>query len=163
MAFCNNRAPCGSDCGRQDDHGGDCDCREDDCKSCSEEIVPEKPKGRIVLYAVTDGKNFYRSGKKHTSAGWYPNIKDASIWNRPGPAKGMVTMLSTHDFAPILVELVVTEINVIDQHARVSDVRKKQERKLQKQDEVRKHNELLRAQKELRDVQDRLNRLSRIY
>lgn len=31
MAFCNNTAACGHDCGRQDDHGGACDCYQKDC------------------------------------------------------------------------------------------------------------------------------------
>ena len=31
MAFCNNDAPCGHECARQDDHGGDCDCYQNDC------------------------------------------------------------------------------------------------------------------------------------
>ena len=26
MAFCNNNCGCGKQCGRQDDHGGDCKC-----------------------------------------------------------------------------------------------------------------------------------------
>lgn len=31
MAFCNNTTKCGHDCGRQDDHGGSCDCYSTDC------------------------------------------------------------------------------------------------------------------------------------
>ena len=33
MAFCNNNAPCGHECGRQDDHGGSCDCYQNSCAS----------------------------------------------------------------------------------------------------------------------------------
>lgn len=31
MAFCNDSCPCGKDCTRQDDHGGDCVCSLDGC------------------------------------------------------------------------------------------------------------------------------------
>jgi hypothetical protein len=31
MSFCNNSCPCGKDCTRQDDHGGDCVCSLDGC------------------------------------------------------------------------------------------------------------------------------------
>lgn len=34
MAFCNNNAPCGDECGRQDDHGGGCNCRSSKCSLC---------------------------------------------------------------------------------------------------------------------------------
>lgn len=35
MAFCNNTAKCGHSCGRQDDHGGACDCYEETCPQSS--------------------------------------------------------------------------------------------------------------------------------
>jgi hypothetical protein len=31
VAFCNNKCGCGDDCGRQDDHGGRCDCQDVGC------------------------------------------------------------------------------------------------------------------------------------
>lgn len=34
MAFCNNNAPCGDECSRQDDHGSGCDCGNGWCKLC---------------------------------------------------------------------------------------------------------------------------------
>lgn len=35
MAFCNNNCRCGHACGRADDHGGACDCRDEGCPAAT--------------------------------------------------------------------------------------------------------------------------------
>lgn len=71
MAFCNNRAPCGHGCGRQDAHGGPCDCYESTCpvsarrkgsvNPCAEDRLDPKPKNLDEPYRIVRHSDLKRA------------------------------------------------------------------------------------------------------
>jgi len=147
MAFCNDTARCGHCCGRQDYHGGDCDCYETDCRYSSRYVagteqededlddeddtvkqapVPAPPpKTLATFYAIRSNDKFYRTHTPGRSAGWVNVMEEAKLWTKPGPAKAKITALCSvsKGNVPELVEFIVTEVRVVDQTARVAAVK----------------------------------------
>ena len=166
MAFCNNRSPCGRDCGRQDDHGGSCDCYETGCPTCNRR-EPEAPRAvaarcLMTVFAVRREGKFYRTNNTGARgrSGWVDKLEDAKLWTRAAPAKGKVTALSTGDDVPELVELVVTEFRVVKQSERVAAAQAKKARDNAERDELARQQEFARATAELLRAQERVNALS---
>jgi hypothetical protein len=159
VAFCNNNAGCGHSCGRQDNHGGECDCYEGACKHSSRYKVPVEPpkpaKPLATLYAIRCVGRFYHTYSRAGGKSWVDKLEDAKVWTRRGPAQGMITKLSTKVFhkgpgpAPALelVELIVTDVRVIDQAARLAEVQAKKERDEAYQRAERSQQELAEAQR----------------
>jgi len=144
MAFCWNNAGCGHSCGRQDAHGGDCDCYESDCKHSSRykpaPVVPPEPAAPLAtFYAVRCNGKYYHTYSRAGSTGWRDKVEDGKVWTRKGPAQAMVTKLSSvpvgprlnapqQPSVPELIEFMVTEVRVVDQAARVAEAKAKKER-----------------------------------
>ena len=169
MAYCNNNAGCGHSCGRSDNHGGDCDCYESDCKHSNRFIKPPVPSVSplATFYAVRSNGKYYRTySRASAAAGWIDKLEDARLWTKQGQAQGKITALSriakTHKgpgHAPIpeLVEFIVTEIRVVDQTDRVAKAC--QARVLAARALAQKQRDLLDAQRDLKRATDHLLRL----
>jgi len=164
MAFCNNNAGCGHSCGRQDDHGGDCDCYESDCKSSSRYVRPVPLPPPVTFYAVRCAGKYYHTYSRCNNSGWRDKLEDAKVWTRKGPAQGMVTRLSDQLVhkgpgpAPKveLVEFIVAEVRVIDQTTRVAEARLRKDREEAAHRAAAREQEITRAKD---DVERALARL----
>lgn len=167
MAFCNNGAGCGHGCGRQDDHGGDCDCYESDCRSSSRYVQSPPLKPPVTFYAVRCDGKYYHTYTRATDSGWRDKLEDSKVWTRKGPAQAMVTRLSDQVVhkgsgpAPKveLVEFVVAEVRVIDQTTRVAASKMKKEREEAERLARCKRQELERAEADLARAEARVKKL----
>lgn len=99
------------------------------------EVVLSTEEIHLELYAVRnkDGKWFRAKGYGGYGDSWVPDIKNAKIYAKPGPAKGQVTWWGNHfpEFGtPDLVRIVAGKIEVIDMtgHVKKASIRKQQEK-----------------------------------
>lgn len=128
------------------------------CTLAAPEVAP------VVFYAIRNKMGlWYRTYAKNRSAGWVKDLGDARIYTKVTPARSKITALANEARGltpPVLIEIVVGKMIVIDQMERIEDARK---RKLQEQ--ARKHAwtkeaQLMRAQKEFNEAQARLAKLT---
>ena len=121
-------------------------------------------KEEIALYAVrnSDGKWFRRKGMNGYGETWTLKFSQARIYNRIGPARGVISFFANnypnYD-SPTLVKLVVGEIVEIDETDRIQ---KQQEKK--KQAEAKRKAEeaawrLQEAQRRLSEAQAEVSKL----
>lgn len=116
MAFCNKDAGCGHSCGRQDDHGGDCDCRETRCKASSAYVPPFKlddSPSVMTLYAVKRADQFYHSTTSSGASVWVDGLVDGvRVWTRPATARKRLVEIKKHWPRAVLARVCVTGVVV---------------------------------------------------
>lgn len=149
MAFCNLLCRCGNPCDRQDDHGGDCDCREPHTS-------------RYVFYAIAnrpdlDGAKWYRTYSPHNEAGFVDDVADAKIWARKSLAQGKCTRLGNEAY---LIEFVVEKVNVVDQRERLRELAEKKRRAEEQRRKTQAEREIDDALRALKAAQDKVARLT---
>lgn len=77
-----------------------------------------------TFYAVRCDGKYYRTYSQGGRSGWCDSLEDGKVYTRKGPAQGLVTQLSDTNKSTIeLVELVVTEVRVIDQSSRLAEAK----------------------------------------
>lgn len=120
----------------------------------------------LVLYAVrnSSGQFFRAKGYSGRGATWVNDINKAKIYGGTGGARGVITWFANNfpEYPiPELIKLTVTQMEVMDETARV---KKTQERKL-KAEEAKKARrakyELEQAQRNFEEAQARLNKLKK--
>lgn len=125
----------------------------------------------LKFYAILsqDGKWFRARGMNGTGSSWTDDIKNAKVYSKPGPARGIISWW--HDNYPTfgipqLVELPISEANVIDESERVqktSAQRKQKEHKRvieQKKREIEALNRsIARQEQQMEDERNKLKNL----
>lgn len=73
MAFCNNMAPCGRECGQHDNHTGDCDCHETWCAVCCGLVT------RTLARPASNGTRQHEWIQTYTGRAFYPLDPDPAV------------------------------------------------------------------------------------
>lgn len=132
----------------------DCTCLDIDIKNQLDDIK---------FYAVRnkDGKWFRRKGYSET---WVDDLKNAKIYNKPGPARSQISYFYNNwpDYGVAdLIEFSIGSFEIIDERDRVLGVKKKKEEKAKKykiqarqRDVEMAKAKLEEAKKELMELQD---------
>lgn len=121
-------------------------------------------KNELKLYAIKskNGKWYKSRGRSGFGYRWVDDIADARIYNKPGPAKGIVTHWGKnypeHE-TPDLVEITCTDFKVIDQSDRVKSAKAKEEIKLAAELAKRREKEIKKAQEDMALAEKRLKEL----
>jgi hypothetical protein len=121
---------------------------------------------QLELYAVRsqDGKWFRRKGYGGYGETWAEDFEKARIYNRIGPARGVVTWFAKRypEYGvPNLVRLVITKAVLVDETERVEKRNKKEQEWLAKRDERQAKLLLKSAQKRLEEAQQKVDELSK--
>lgn len=112
----------------------------------------------LELYAVRnqEGQWFRRKGYGGYGETWVDDFKLARIYNKIGPARAIVSFFTNRwpEYGvPDLVVLRINETFVLDESARVSQVKDKKKRKEERLEIRQKEWELERATKALQEAQ----------
>lgn len=116
----------------------------------------------LILYTVqnSEGHWFRRYGGYGKT--WVEDFSKARIYNRIGPARGIISFFANHykDFpTPKLVELTIGKITVIDETERVVIQKQKKEIARERRSINAREQQLLRVQEDLYAAQERLKKL----
>ncbi len=131
---------------------------EDDTQHTNDCLWNKEP--TVVFYAVRNTKGEYYGTSSALKRGWQPNISDAKVYSKPGPAKTLITTLAIkEETTPDLVELVVTKVNVINQTKRVAVAKKKRAEASERRELSTYAARVRRAQEEFDAAQARLRKL----
>lgn len=163
MAFCNLNCGCGKSCGRQDDHGGGCDCYEKGCITWALALPNVQSPSSLNLYAIrNDKKEWFRTATPGHPPAWVKDLADARIYAKLSSARSKVTAWANeHKKSPVpaLVELVVTEQRIVDQQDRLAEVRRKKQLEIEERKQVQARQQLENAKRDLAEAQARVMRL----
>jgi len=116
--------------------------------------TPELPQtDDLTLYAVRnkEGKWFRRKGYGGYGETWTEDFSAARVYNKPGPARGVVSWFANRypEYgAPDLVALKISEVVVLDEAERVKTKRESRAAREKKADERRAKEKLEYAQRE---------------
>lgn len=121
---------------------------------------------KLILYAVrnSEGKWFRRKGYGGYGKTWVDDFNKARIYNRIGPARGVISFFANNYKEFPVAELVALEIENVIVLDETNRVRKQQEKKKQAEATrvireraaalTRAQNDLVRAQERLSQLKD---------
>jgi hypothetical protein len=115
---------------------------------------------QLELYAVRnqEGQWFRRKGYGGYGKTWVDDFKLARIYSKIGPARAIVSFFTNRwpEYGvPDLVVLKINEVVVLDESARVSQVKEKKKKEEERREIRQKEWELERATKALEEAQAR--------
>jgi hypothetical protein len=117
----------------------------------------------MTLYAVRnkDGQYFHNKGFGGCGKTWVDGLTKARIYARPGPARAQVTYFAKtypEYGVPKLVELHVTQVVEVDETKRIAKVKTSREIRVAKEDARRRKHELVMAQRQAEEANERLRK-----
>lgn len=109
-----------------------------------------------------DGKWFRAKGQNGYGDSWVPGVKNAKIYGKIGPARSCVTFW-TNKYpnipSPVIVEIVAEKGIVHDEQKRLGKAKAKKLAEEQKRIRQDYQAQVKKAAKNLKDAQDKLNKL----
>ena len=120
----------------------------------------------MKVYAVRNkaGQYFHNKGFGGCGKTWVDGLTKARIWAKPGPARAQVTFFAKYypelgiDGVPRLVELHVTKVVEVDETKRIAKVKTSMEIREAKKDACRRKHELVMAQRQAEEANERLRK-----
>lgn len=117
---------------------------------------------KYKLYAVMNSDDKFLRAKGYGGTGecWIDGVKTARIYTHQSPAKAQVTYWKNHypEYeTPKLVELIISEINIIDQKDRAEKAIKAIKKRKTNHKKRILENEIKLAQEELREFIEKSN------
>jgi len=117
-----------------------------------------------VFYAVrnSDGQYFRAKGYGGGGASWVDTIEKAKIYPKIGTARSRVTWFANNHPSyptPVIVKLVVTRTEVIDEKERVAKAKENKKKRMHQREVRQKQFALESAQRDLERAQERLDRI----
>lgn len=127
-------------------------------------FIQKKVMISATFYAVRakDGL-WWRSSSRNNASCWVKHVTKAKIYSSVSPARGKITSYANVNPTlplPDIVELVVTQMNVVDQKDRVMKTKQKKQEEKTKQDALNKKHDLQEAQRDFDRAAARLNKLT---
>lgn len=117
----------------------------------------------LEFYAVRnkEGKYFRAKGRDGYGETWVADIKKARIYQKPGPAKAVVSWFFNNypSFGvPDLIKFTVSKTEIIDESIRINKEKEKKQKKFEKIIQDRKKQEEQRELIELKRLEEKYRR-----